>query len=145
MCSGFLTRFTLACVVGLLLLASAASLSQASDPYWGAAYDSCGRQTYATRDLGMVKIYIARKGTTCKVALKIEREYWTAPASRLRVVNGGTGYRGYILLKRYPGWKCTSGAGAGSCSNLVRAGGVLKPVPTVLTLGGFHSVGAVSR
>jgi hypothetical protein len=87
----------------------------AADPYWGPGYASCGRHTYHTSGGGSVALYIAARNTPCRTALRIEHELYTAPGNRLKIVNGGSGATGYILLKRYPGWKCTSGAGAGSC------------------------------
>lgn len=72
-------------------------------------YKECGsfRASY--------RILVSARGMPCKTAVKILREYWLGPASRHRIVNGGHGAGGYILLKRYPGWKCYSGQGAGHC------------------------------
>jgi len=107
----------------LALLAFGAPTSTAADPYWGPAYRACGRQTFHSHEQGTVRVYVAEQHTTCKTARKIQREYWTAPNSRLTIIAGGTGAAGYVLLKRYPGWKCTSGAGAGSCQKSRRFAG----------------------
>jgi hypothetical protein len=103
----------------LLVAASAAATATVAhaDPYWGPGYESCGRHAFRSPEGSIVNLYIASKDTTCRKATQIEHELYTAPRSRLEIVNGGSGYRGYILLKRYPGWKCTSGAGAGSCQH----------------------------
>ena len=53
---------------------------------------------------------------SCRKALRIQREYWLGPMRRKTVVNGGSGAAGYVLLKRFPGWRCGSGAGGGQCA-----------------------------
>jgi hypothetical protein len=115
---GFACRRGIWVLLAILTTASigapSASVS-AADPYWGPGHASCGRHTYNTNGGGSVALYIAARNTPCRTALQIERELYTAPGNRLKIVNGGSGAAGYILLKRYPGWKCTSGAGAGSC------------------------------
>ena len=47
--------------------------------------------------------------------MQIQKELWLGPQDMQESVNGGSGALGYILLKRFPGWKCTSGSGGGSC------------------------------
>ena len=55
------------------------------------------------------------KKVSCTLAFRIEREYWLGAKRNKVFVNGGSGALGYILLKRYPGWRCNSGAGGGVC------------------------------
>jgi hypothetical protein len=62
------------------------------------------------------RIWVYAKHITCRTARRIQKEYWLGPDSRKVVYNGGTGAGGWITLKRFPGWKCTSGAGGGGCS-----------------------------
>lgn len=61
-----------------------------------------------------IDVYAANM--SCTKAFQIQKEYWLGPKSRKRVFHGGTGAMGYVLLKRYPGWKCTSGSGGGACT-----------------------------
>jgi hypothetical protein len=105
------SRATLLATLASVVALGATVPATADDPYWGPGYTSCGRMTMHSREAGTVKLYIATRHATCNTAVKIQREYWTAPKSRLKIVNGGSGASGYVLLKRYPGWKCTSGAG----------------------------------
>jgi hypothetical protein len=78
-------------------------------------YDWPGMRKCGTFKAGYT-IYVYAKNITCKTARRIQIEYWRGPKSRQVVHNGGTGAGGYITLKRYPGWRCYSGAGGGSCS-----------------------------
>jgi hypothetical protein len=61
-------------------------------------------------------IYVYAKNITCKTARRIQIEFWRGPKRRQVVHNGGTGADGWITLKRYPRWRCTSGSGGGGCS-----------------------------
>jgi len=63
-----------------------------------------------------IKIYVYAKNIKCKTARRIQIEFWRGPKSRRVVHNGGTGADGWVALKRYPGWRCTSGSGGGGCS-----------------------------
>lgn len=112
-----LVRSTRMLALPAALAALAATAGPASsDPYWGPGHTACGRVTLEGREGDTVKLYVAARGITCKTAIRIEREYWGAPRSQLKIINGGSGAAGYILLKRFAGWRCTSGAGAGSCT-----------------------------
>lgn len=62
------------------------------------------------------KIYVYAKNIRCSTARRIQKEYWLGPDRRKVIHNGGAGAAGWITLKRYPGWKCTSGAGGGGCN-----------------------------
>lgn len=104
-------RIVTALVAAMLLAAPAAMPASASaNAYWGPGYRSCGSFKAGYR------INVSAKKLRCRVAMRIQREYWRGPRSRKVIVNGGTGASGYVLLKRFPGWKCTSGAGAGACA-----------------------------
>jgi hypothetical protein len=52
----------------------------------------------------------------CATAMAIQREYWLAPDSRRTYHDNGFVYNSYVTLKRYPGWKCSHGSGAGTCT-----------------------------
>lgn len=95
--------------VGLALLAGFNDTS-AARPY-GAEQKSCG-----SFDGGEYRISVYATEISCKKARRIQKEYWLGPKRRKVIVNGGSGAAGYILLKRFPGWRCTSGSGGGSCS-----------------------------
>jgi hypothetical protein len=64
---------------------------------------------------GQLHIHVSAEHVTCRLALKVQREYWLAPESEKELVGPGE-YNGYVRLKRFPGWRCTSGAGAGNCA-----------------------------
>lgn len=98
-----------AAALALLTFACVASQAEAANPY-GPAFKSCG--SFETKY--HVRVYATHM--PCRKALRIQKEYWRGPESRKTIVNGGTGCCGYILLKRFPGWKCTSGAGGGACT-----------------------------
>lgn len=61
-------------------------------------------------------IWVYAKHIPCRRARRIQKEYWLAPADRKVVHHGGTGASGWVTLKRYPGWRCTSGSGGGQCT-----------------------------
>jgi hypothetical protein len=85
-------------------------------PGQGMAYPGMpGFRRCATFDRGDLHIHVSAKHVSCPMALKIQREYWLAPESEKELV-GPDEYNGYVRLKRFPGWRCTSGAGAGNCA-----------------------------
>jgi hypothetical protein len=59
-------------------------------------------------------IHVFVKHASCRMALRVQEEYWLAPESEKELV-GPNEYNGYVRLKRFPGWHCTSGAMAGAC------------------------------
>ncbi len=101
----------LAVVAAVLVAFGAATSSAAIDPdAYGPSFRYCGSFKAEYR------IGVFAKKITCAKAKRIQREYWLGPRSRKIIRNGGTGASGYVLLKRYPGWKCTSGSGGGQCA-----------------------------
>ena len=65
---------------------------------------------------GSLRIDVYAHLITCRRARSIQKEFSLGPDSRKRVFNGGSGAAGYVLLKRFPGWRCGSGLGGGSCN-----------------------------
>jgi hypothetical protein len=63
----------------------------------------------------VLTIHVQAKHVSCRMAMKVQREYWLGPESEKELV-GPDEYNGYVRLKRFPGWRCTSGAGAGNCA-----------------------------
>jgi hypothetical protein len=98
----------LACLT-LLATGSVAFPVSAAGPY-GPSYKYCG--SFKARY--HIRVYATH--LSCRKALRIQKEYWLGPRRRQVVVNGGSGAAGYVLLKRYPGWRCGSGSGGGQCS-----------------------------
>lgn len=92
----------------LLGLIGAASPGSAPGSYYGFHYCTSFRASHPVR--------VYEQHMPCRKAVRIQKEYWLAPSSRKVVVNGGVGARGYVLLKRFPGWKCTAGSGGGECA-----------------------------
>jgi hypothetical protein len=62
------------------------------------------------------EIWVYAKNIRCAKARQIQKEYWLGVESDRVIVNGGSGAAGYVLLGRFPGWRCGSGAGGGACS-----------------------------
>lgn len=96
-------------VASLAVLLALVGVSSANS-YWGHGYKSC-----RSFKAGGLTIHVSAKHISCRKARAIQKEYWNGPDSRKVIVDGGSGWKGYIKLKRYPGYKCTSGAGAGMC------------------------------
>ncbi len=94
-------------VASLAMLLLAPARSTAETPF-GPGYRTCGsfHATYT------IKVYASH--ISCHRATRIQKEYWLAPPSRTVEVNHSG--RPYVLLTRYPGWKCFSGAGGGTCN-----------------------------
>jgi hypothetical protein len=63
----------------------------------------------------VLTIHVQAKHVSCRAAMKVQRDYWLGPKSEQELV-GPDEYNGYVRLKRFPGWRCTSGAGAGNCA-----------------------------
>jgi hypothetical protein len=93
----------------LCLTLAVTTPSLADNPY-GPGYKSCG--SFRASDY---RIRVYAKDMTCRRAVRIQKEYWLGKRKDKRIVNGGTGASGYVLLDKYPGWKCTSGSGGGGC------------------------------
>jgi hypothetical protein len=63
------------------------------------------------------RIYVyANHHLSCRKAARVMRAFW-GPSRGVVAHNGGAGAFGWYTLKKYPGWKCNSGAGGGSCSH----------------------------
>lgn len=103
-------RALLASALTVAVGASFGSGPAAADDYWGPGYHTCN----SFRASGYV-INVSAKRIRCRTAVRIQREYWLGPRRRKTIVNGGSGASGYVLLHRFPGWRCGSGAGAGAC------------------------------
>jgi outer membrane protein assembly factor BamB len=88
------------------------SASATSASEWGPGFKGCGSFKAA------YTIQVFAKDVSCGKARRIQKEYWRAPKGRTEEVNDGGA--GYVLLKRFPGWKCVSGAGGGSCTKGAR-------------------------
>lgn len=78
--------------------------------YFGPSYRIC--QSFMA---GSMKIYVSARHTSCRKAVRVQKAYWLGPEDEKELV-GPNEYNGYVRLKRFPGWRCTSGAGAGSCN-----------------------------
>jgi hypothetical protein len=100
----------------LLLLALAASVLLASQSVaYATPYDWPGMKKCGPFQ-AEYKIWVYAKNMRCAKARLIQKEYWLGPDSEKVVVDGGSGAEGYVFLKRFPGWRCGSGAGGGSCT-----------------------------
>ena len=102
---------------GLASGAAVAGLALAVSPAGATPnYDWPGMKKCGTFKAQSLTIYVYAKNIKCVSARRIQKEYWLAPKSRKVVHNGGTGASGWVTLKRYPGWRCTSGSGGGGCN-----------------------------
>jgi hypothetical protein len=93
----------------LVVVLSMAGTGIADGPY-GPEFRYCGSFKAAYR------IHVYATQMRCRKARRIQKEYWLAPRHRKIYVNGGVGATGYVLLKRFPGWRCSSGSGGGNCA-----------------------------
>ena len=106
-----LRAFVAGLAAAAIALAAVATPAQATPNYDWPGMKKCGTfkaQSYT--------IYVYAKNIKCATARRIQKEYWLGPRSRKVVHNGGTGASGWVTLKRYPGWRCTSGSGGGGCN-----------------------------
>jgi len=103
-------RFAIAAVAVALAFSIVVSPAAPTPNYDWPGMKKCG--TFKAQ----YTIYVYAKNIRCSTARRIQKEYWLGPDSRKVVHNGGTGAAGWITLKRYPGWKCTSGSGGGGCN-----------------------------
>ena len=105
--TGVLARLLAIAALAFAALSSVPAHSAAETPF-GPEYHSCGsfRAGYT--------IHVYASHVSCGKARRIQKEYWRAPPSRTHeVITAGTTY---VTLNRFPGWKCLSGSGGGSCT-----------------------------
>jgi hypothetical protein len=79
-------------------------------------YDWPGMKKCGTFQAAPYTIWVYAKHITCRKARRIQKEYWLAPDDLKVIHNGGTGAFGWVTLKRFPRWRCSSGAGGGQCT-----------------------------
>jgi hypothetical protein len=91
-----------------LVTPTLSSATTAAD--WGPGFKDCG-SFHAE-----YKIHVFARDVSCAKARRIQEEFWRGPSSRKTEVITPKGPV-YIKLKRFPGWKCSSGAGGGTCTN----------------------------
>jgi hypothetical protein len=105
-------RRTLAIGIALLLLGAVLLAPGAASGagYWGPGFKICR----ALRTHGE-KLYVSAQNLPCGKAIRLTKAYWFSPPGQTELV-GESEYNGYVRLKRFPGWRCNSGAGgAGGC------------------------------
>jgi hypothetical protein len=99
-------------IVGVAVVGTAVAAGPNGAYDW-AGMKKCG--SFKSKQSKPYRIYVyANKHLSCKKATRIMRAYW-GPSSGTISHNGGSGAFGWVTLKKYPGWKCYSGAGGGSC------------------------------
>ncbi len=105
----------ISCVTAIACVVATAipTIATANPNPYGPGYRSCGSFKVSAQGY---RIHVYASHAKCRVARRVQRENWLGPRRRKRVFNGGSGASGYVLLKRYPGWRCVSGSGGGSCS-----------------------------
>lgn len=101
---GVLVLWLALCGLALVLLGP---ISESSATSWP-GYRKCG--SFPAR----YRVHVFARHVSCRKATQVEKEYWLAPESEKELV-GPDPYNGYVRLKRFPGWRCTSGAMAGGC------------------------------
>ncbi|HJQ29594.1 MAG TPA: hypothetical protein VJ827_09640 [Rubrobacter sp.] len=107
---------TLVGTATMILLALVCAGSLLAFPREGMAYPGMpGFKRCGAFDTGQLHIHVSAKHVSCRMAMKVQKEYWLAPESEKELV-GPDEYNGYVRLRRFPGWRCTSGAGAGNCA-----------------------------
>ncbi len=94
-------------VLALGLVAPAGgSATTASE--WGPGFKACGSFHAGYR------IQVFAKDVGCAKARRIQKEYWLGPPSRQIAHIPKVGPE-VVRLKRFPGWRCVSGTGGGTC------------------------------
>ncbi len=106
------TRLPAVLTVAVIAATAAAPASAAKRPPnpYGPAYKYCGSFKAPDR----IWVYATHMG--CRKAKRIQREFWLGSDTNRTEGNGGSGASGYVLLKKYPGWRCGSGSGGGQCN-----------------------------
>jgi hypothetical protein len=104
------TRLAAWIVIATVAFGSAVGTASAGSRWNLPGYRKCG--TFHAQ----YRIHVYAKHLSCRRARRIQKEYWLAPDSRKVSHHGGYGAAGWITLKRFPGWKCTSGSGGGACA-----------------------------
>lgn len=99
---------TILAMTMLLTLTSVATVARAATPF-GPGFRSCG----SFKAQYVIHVYASH--IPCRKATRIQKEYWLAPEIRTEEIRSGP-YKGYVRLKRFPGWRCSSGTGGGNCT-----------------------------
>jgi hypothetical protein len=86
---------------------TAGSATSASD--WGPGFKGCGSFHAG------YKIQVFAKDVSCAKARQIQKEYWLGPKNRKVEIVPAQGPP-EVRLKRFPGWRCHSGTGGGTCT-----------------------------
>jgi hypothetical protein len=107
--AGGTRRILVGALLGLALLGAITAF-----PRSGIASSAPVRYTACGSFKARYTIHVSARHVSCRVALKVQQEYWLAPEDEKELV-GPDEYNGYVRLKRFPGWHCTSGAMAGAC------------------------------
>ncbi len=86
------------------------------------AYDWPGMKKCGSfKDEFRIYVYASRRPRlSCRTATRVQKAFWGP--ERGRVVHG-SGPSEYVTLKKYPGWRCGSGAGGGACRKGRRVAG----------------------
>jgi hypothetical protein len=61
------------------------------------------------------RILVGAEKVSCRLAIRIQKEYWNGKPSDSVEHGDGTSAGSWRTLRKFPGWKCTSGAGGGAC------------------------------
>jgi hypothetical protein len=107
----------------LALAASAAAFAGPAAAWPGpdGAYDWPGMKKCGSFPASY-RIYVyANKHVGCRKARKVMKAWWLGKPGTVVEHDGPTG--GYVTLKRFPGWRCDSGAGGGACRKGRRVAG----------------------
>ncbi len=114
--AGRRSRGRIAALLAMLcVLAAGVPAAAAADwPGPDGAYDWPGMKKCGSFP-STYRIYVyAGKGTRCGKARRVMKELWSGDTDRVRQHDSET-HGHYATLTRYPGWRCSSGAGGGSC------------------------------
>jgi hypothetical protein len=96
-------------LIALLVIPPTGSSATASSSEAQVVHYRCG-----SFDSNGASIYVSAYGISCHLALALQKAYFLAPEDEKELV-GPDDYHGYVRLKQFPGWRCTSGAMAGGC------------------------------
>jgi hypothetical protein len=107
---------SVAMILALLILSVAAISSANAAPHWPT--HKCG--SFLTQDEpgnfeSKARITVLNSsGLSCRSATAVIKAFW-GPENQITHHGGPSEAQSYYTINGFPGWRCTQGAGAGSC------------------------------
>jgi hypothetical protein len=107
--AGFITAVVLLALLTVLPAVSAGRIPPDPDVY-GPTFDFCN--SFHAKGY---RIDVYAKNVSCRRARNVQKAFWRGSEKSV-IYHPMHGVDEYWTLKRFPGWRCTTGAGGGSCA-----------------------------